>query len=54
MTLSSIAQSLVLGAAGHAHKGGGEASLVLPNLGDPSLSFLGATGHNLLLVGILV
>jgi K(+)-stimulated pyrophosphate-energized sodium pump len=51
MTLSSIAQTLALGASGH---GGGEASLVLPDLADPKLTFLGVTGHSLLLVGILV
>jgi K(+)-stimulated pyrophosphate-energized sodium pump len=51
MTFTSIAQSLVLGAGAH---GGGEASLVLPNLDDPSLSFLGMTGHSLLLGGIVV
>ena len=51
MTLSSIAQSLILGAEPH-H--GGEASLVLPDLSDPSLTFLGVTGHNLLLAGIVV
>ncbi len=50
MILSSIAQSLVL-AAGAPH-GGGEASLVLPDLA--SESFLGVTGHTLLLAGILV
>jgi K(+)-stimulated pyrophosphate-energized sodium pump len=51
MTITSIAQSLVLAAGGH---GGGEASLVLPNLRDPALTFLGVSGHSLLLVGILV
>src|SRR5512140_1100330 len=51
MTLSSIAQTLALGASGH---GGGEASLVLPDLADPKLTFLGVSGHSLLLVGILV
>jgi K(+)-stimulated pyrophosphate-energized sodium pump len=49
MNLSSIAQSLVLAATGH---GGGEASLILPNLA--SESFLGVTGHTLLLAGIVV
>src|SRR5512139_1095164 len=49
MTLTSITQSLVLAAGGH---GGGEASLVLPDLS--SETFLGVTGHSLLLVGILV
>ena len=44
MTFTSIAQSLALGAGAH---GGGEASLVLPNLDDPSLPFLGMTGHSL-------
>ncbi len=51
MNLTSIAQSLVLAAGGH---GGGEASLVLPDLSNPNLTFLGVTGHSLLLVGILV
>ncbi len=49
MNLSSIAQPLVLAAGAH---GGGEASLVLPDL--RSETFLGVTGHSLLLVGILV
>jgi K(+)-stimulated pyrophosphate-energized sodium pump len=51
MILSSIVHSLVVGAAG-AHHGGGEASLVLPDLA--SQSFLGVSGHSLLLVGILI
>jgi K(+)-stimulated pyrophosphate-energized sodium pump len=45
----SIAQSLVLAAGAH---GGGEASLVLPDLA--SETFLGLTGHTLLLAGIVV
>src|SRR5512133_3518151 len=49
MNLISMTQSLVLAAAGH---GGGEASLVLPDLS--SETFLGVTGHSLLLFGILV
>jgi len=49
MNLTSIAQSLVLAAGGH---GGGEANLILPDLS--SETFLGVTGHSLLLVGILV
>src|SRR6266508_1979202 len=49
MNLSSIAQSLVLAAGAH---GGGEASLVLPDLS--SEKFLGVSGHSLLLVGIVV
>ncbi len=49
MTITSIAQSLVLAAGAH---GGGEASLVLPDL--RSETFLGVTGHSLLLAGILV
>jgi K(+)-stimulated pyrophosphate-energized sodium pump len=49
MNLSSIAQSLALAAAPH---GGGEASLVLPDLS--SETFLGVTGHSLLLAGIVV
>ncbi len=49
MNLSSIAQSLALAAGAH---GGGEASLVLPDLS--SETFLGVSGHSLLLVGILV
>ncbi len=48
MNLTSMTQSLVLAAGGH----GGEASLVLPDLS--SETFLGVTGHSLLLVGILV
>jgi K(+)-stimulated pyrophosphate-energized sodium pump len=49
MNLSSIAQSLVLNAGAH---GGGEASLVLPDL--RSESFLGVSGHSLLQAGIVV
>src|SRR6266542_2790922 len=49
MNLSSIAQSLVVAAGAH---GGGEASLVLPDLS--SEKFLGVSGHSLLLVGIVV
>jgi K(+)-stimulated pyrophosphate-energized sodium pump len=49
MNLSTIAQSLVLAAGPH---GGGEASLVLPDL--RSETFLGVSGHSLLLVGIVV
>jgi K(+)-stimulated pyrophosphate-energized sodium pump len=37
---------------GAAHKGGGEASLVLPDLSK--VSFLGVDGHSLLLIGLLV
>jgi K(+)-stimulated pyrophosphate-energized sodium pump len=51
MTFLSTAQSLVVAAGGH---GGGEANLVLPDLADPSLAFLGMTGHSLLLGGIVV
>jgi len=49
MNLSSIVHSLVVAAGAH---GGGEASLVLPDLS--SEKFLGVSGHSLLLVGILV
>src|SRR5512145_822835 len=49
MTLSSIAHSLVVAAGAH---GGGEASLVLPDLGRET--FLGVSGHTLLLAGIVV
>jgi K(+)-stimulated pyrophosphate-energized sodium pump len=38
--------------AGTAHRGGGEANLVLPDLG--SISFFGIPGDRLLLIGILV
>jgi K(+)-stimulated pyrophosphate-energized sodium pump len=48
MNLTSILTSLALGAEGH----GGEANLVLPDL--RSETFLGMTGHNLLLIGIFV
>jgi K(+)-stimulated pyrophosphate-energized sodium pump len=37
---------------GAAHKGGGEASLVLPDLSK--VSFMGVDGHSLLLIGLLV
>ena len=49
MNLYSIAQSLVLGAGAH---GGGEASLVLPDLS--SERFLGVSGHALLTFGLVV
>ena len=48
MNLTSITQSLVLAASGH---GGGEASLVLPDLTRES--FLGVSGHTLLLFGLV-
>ena len=35
------------------HAGGGEASLKLPDLARTDLSFLGFSGHNLLLIGLL-
>jgi K(+)-stimulated pyrophosphate-energized sodium pump len=38
--------------SGRAHKGGGEANLVLPDLG--SISFFGIPGDRLLLIGVLV
>jgi K(+)-stimulated pyrophosphate-energized sodium pump len=49
MNLQSMLSSITLAAGGH----GGEANLVLPNL-DGAERFLGMSGHNLLLVGILV
>jgi K(+)-stimulated pyrophosphate-energized sodium pump len=52
MILSSIVNSLVVAAGAPHHAGGGEASLVLPDLTRES--FLGVSGHSLLLVGILV
>jgi K(+)-stimulated pyrophosphate-energized sodium pump len=54
MNLTSIAQSLVLAAGGPERHGGGEANLILPDLSNPALKFLGVTGHSLLLVGIVV
>jgi K(+)-stimulated pyrophosphate-energized sodium pump len=47
--IASIVERLVLAAQSH---GGGEANLVLPDLA--SESFLGMTGHSLLLIGIVV
>ncbi len=49
MILQSLLTSLTLAAEGH----GGEANLILPNLSGPE-RFLGMSGHNLLLIGILV
>jgi K(+)-stimulated pyrophosphate-energized sodium pump len=49
MNVISIAQSLVLAAGAH---GGGEANLILPDLA--SETFLGVSGHTLLLGGIVV
>jgi K(+)-stimulated pyrophosphate-energized sodium pump len=37
-----------------AHRGGGEANLILPDLQNPDITFLGLTGHTLLLGGLLV
>jgi K(+)-stimulated pyrophosphate-energized sodium pump len=50
MTLHSIVSSLTLAAGSH----GGEANLVLPDLGSPAVSFLGMSGHALLSVGLVV
>jgi len=50
MNLHALLSSLTLAAT--EHRGGGEASLVLPDLG--SVTFLGMKGSSLLLVGILV
>ena len=50
MTLHSIVSSLTLAAGPH----GGEANLVLPDLGSPAVSFLGMSGHALLSIGIVV
>ncbi|MEX2219909.1 MAG: sodium-translocating pyrophosphatase [Phycisphaerales bacterium] len=37
-----------------AHRHGGEANLVLPDLDDPDIRFLGITGHTLLMFGLVV
>jgi K(+)-stimulated pyrophosphate-energized sodium pump len=37
-----------------AHRGGNEASLVLPDLNNPDIKFMGMTGHNLLMIGLVV
>ncbi len=49
MILQSLLSSLTLAASGH----GGEANLILPNL-EGAERFLGMTGRNLFLVGIVV
>jgi K(+)-stimulated pyrophosphate-energized sodium pump len=36
------------------HRPGGEVNLLLPNLDDPAAQFLGYTGHEILLVGLVV
>jgi K(+)-stimulated pyrophosphate-energized sodium pump len=36
------------------HRPGGEVNLLLPNLDDPAAQFLGYTGHQILLVGLVV
>jgi K(+)-stimulated pyrophosphate-energized sodium pump len=36
------------------HTPGGEANLVLPDLSNPAITFLGMTGHSLLTIGLLV
>jgi K(+)-stimulated pyrophosphate-energized sodium pump len=50
MNISHLLSRLAVAAA--PHHGGGEANLVLPDLG--SETFLGVTGHSLLLVGLIV
>ena len=50
MNISHLFSRLAVAAA--PHHGGGEANLVLPDLG--SETFLGVTGHTLLLVGLVV
>ncbi len=40
--------------AGHGHRPGGEVNLELPDLGTPEAQFLGFTGHNILLSGLVV
>jgi len=37
-----------------AHRPGGEVNLLLPNLDDPAAQFLGYTGHQILLFGLVV
>ena len=37
-----------------AHAPGGEANLVLPDLTNPAITFLGMSGHSLLMIGLLV
>ena len=40
--------------AEHGHRPGGEVNLELPDLGTPEAQFLGFTGHNILLSGLVV
>jgi K(+)-stimulated pyrophosphate-energized sodium pump len=53
----SLAQEHAPGAAApRAHHGGGEASLILPDLtnSDVKVTFLGLSGHNLLMAGLVI
>jgi K(+)-stimulated pyrophosphate-energized sodium pump len=44
-----------VGGEAPAHQGGGEANLIVPDLADPTVaSFLGTSGHSLLLGGLIV
>jgi len=46
---------MVAGVPTAAHHGGGEANLILPDLSNPSsFSFMGMSGHSLLMIGLVV
>ncbi len=54
--LLTLAPALVVAqpAEAPAHTPGGEANLVLPDLSNPDITFLGMTGHSLLTIGLAV
>jgi len=52
-TMAAIAGLLLPAVAGAQESAGGEASLKLPDLARPDLSFFGMSGHNLLLIGLI-
>jgi K(+)-stimulated pyrophosphate-energized sodium pump len=50
-----LAWAQEVGGEAPAHQGGGEANLIVPDLADPTVaSFLGTSGHSLLLGGLVV
>ncbi len=54
LLLLALAFTGAVAAEPPAHQGGGEASLVLPDLSTPEATFLGTSGHTLLLYGLVV
>jgi len=54
LLLAAFAAPALASDAALSHRPGGEVNLQLPDLDDPVAKFLGYTGHQLLLVGLLV